>query len=1018
MKSKLTKMKPKELGNLKFKEAKMIVKKDLELLNKEGEEASTFFIITEFDYDDKKAAPLFVIGELKGEWKKFAREKVKPPHKNSSTGTCSISSDGETLTLNIKKGKAKPKAIEKALSKGSLKIIPTNITNLVFTEETIEDSKISSFENTEEETANDDIYRRIVEQSKEYKNILEDDTTERFEKIDFIENLIANWQAKFQTEITKDAVFISKSKKINQLKEQLNQERVAMQLATRTEIQSIQPIEEDWSDYKSSGNLKAGIEHLSDLEYRIDTLTDIEADITAWNENNPPPLANKEKDNKKILDAILVDLSKQVEELKQQLPDARKAHTKLMLTTLSEASDKRKKELAEDPVFLLEMARTIPVAEINKAREFLGLDPIIIEKDEEGKIGMAGSEWNDPEIEKAFSTFEKVVTFSADVVHRNDPEIHTIKIEFPAGATVQKLGENPFKLGGAYAFDLISEDKVTGRVEMKAGKDTYYGQKTDSLGISRFEKTVLPLFNGKPSKNDIYQGGLGDCYLLAAVTSLVNKDPQAIMDMMLDRGDRVTVRLFHITIDAKTKKKQFKARYFDIEKSVVQYGTNTDQYAKQVLWVQILEKAYAAGNFTGLFSNYVGDLTKEGKYKSIESGLAAFSYEFLTGREATIWFHEPRTPKDFVATGLKDTERSKGNSGVDGVNLPWGTNELSALGNVKVPNDYKKLTSYNILGKDIGKVKLWFQFVKKNSINQLFKREYDGVYNGQITIDDFDQLFQGKMKDADEKDIAGLPSLDAACAKDMLDWIKSEKLYPGKRGAGVYSALQLDMFTKIKDALANKELVSLGSKKKVGRDTDGVGHSGGEALSGGLAGGHGYTIINTREPKPLKELLLRNPWGKEVQENIKVADRIKEIEPILPKILQQEAGKYKRDVFKVQTERKAAKIAYDNEDPKNVAKKAQLKKDYEDLLKEDNEMVIRYQNLLKGHNPEGWEGKFTYFQTEYDKTLKYLQKLRRIDPNALISKQVKQSKQKNTEDGEFWLLLDDLTHRFKRVYVG
>jgi len=120
----------------------------------------------------------------------------------------------------------------------------------------------------------------------------------------------------------------------------------------------------------------------------------------------------------------------------------------------------------------------------------------------------------------------------------------------------------------------------------------------------------------------------------------------------------VTVRLFHVTID-KSKKKHFKAKYFNIEKSIVKYGKDKDQYSKQVLWVQILEKAYAAGNFTGIFKTYSGDLTNDGEYKDIASGHAAFSYELLTGREAVIWGYQPKTMKDFAVTELKDTKNKR-----------------------------------------------------------------------------------------------------------------------------------------------------------------------------------------------------------------------------------------------------------------------------------------------------------------------------------------------------------------------
>lgn len=54
-----------------------------------------------------------------------------------------------------------------------------------------------------------------------------------------------------------------------------------------------------------------------------------------------------------------------------------------------------------------------------------------------------------------------------------------------------------------------------------------------------------PLFPHEPSMNDVKQAALGDCYLQAAVSTLVMNDPQKLKETMVDNGDgTVTVRFY------------------------------------------------------------------------------------------------------------------------------------------------------------------------------------------------------------------------------------------------------------------------------------------------------------------------------------------------------------------------------------------------------------------------------------------------------------------------------------------
>jgi hypothetical protein len=1023
MKSKLTRMKPEELGNLKFKEAKMIVKKDLANLQKAGSEGATFFVITEFNYADKEGGPLLVVGDLKGEWKKFAKEQIKPPHKNTAVGSCFMNEDGTTLTLNLERGKAKPKMIEKALTKGALKIVPSTVTNVVFNET----PKLASDEQIDatDELSSSDIkkdtkYKEVLAAANEYKGIEVDKTQKRLQKISEIDDLILEWE-KENIPTGGDAEKDKRNATLQKLRGQLYSHRLNIQMENRPGPEPIDQLKKAWEDYNKRPKV-TGVDALADIEDRNDTVRDLAEDILAWIARNPAPYSKKEKPVKAELDKILTAVNTEINRLAEELPKARVAHVKAMLDKITSASPEDKEKLKEDEMFMFELSRTVPTAQINDARKLLGLDPVPEERG--GTAPSAGDQevWDNPEIQEAFKDFAKFTTFEVAVDHRENPEIEkTIKLL--SGTYIWEEGKtsaDKFQIDSTYHFTLDSEDS-DGNLKLKFDSDppTYYYCAKASVGAETHYKTLDPstkLFPETPSKNHVIQGGLGNCYLLAALTSLVNKDPKAIEDMMLDKGKTVTVRLFDVKVNATDGTKTFTAKYFNVDKSIVMSTENKDEYAKTYLWVQMLEKAYAAGGFSGTFNDYKNNLNAAGTYAGTEGGHISFSFEVLTGRAAELLAYIANSPKDFCTTGIPVNERGKveGNDRLTGQSLPWGTDELTI---VAAPgNTYNQTNSYSIFGNDMTKTVKWFQYVATGDIDKLFNREHSGGYDGQITIDDFEQLFQGKMKDANDDDVTALTVLDAGVAADMLKWIKDNKLYPGKRGSGIYSTLQLTMFKDIKDALDANKMVGLGSKTKVGRKTDGTGHSGGEAISGGLVGGHAYSVLNTREKDPIKELEIRNPWASTVQKNLTVADRMKELEKAMFALLKKEAQELKPTFDELKSKTKDAKAKYEAE--KDEDQKELLKVEFEEwaqkykTIKERMEAYINPDNVLK------YNGLLPTHKGDYDKAFAEHTQLKKKDSTELISKELETSDEVGQEAGEFWLLLDDLTRRFSSVHIG
>ena len=108
----------------------------------------------------------------------------------------------------------------------------------------------------------------------------------------------------------------------------------------------------------------------------------------------------------------------------------------------------------------------------------------------------------------------------------------------------------------------------------------------------------VPLRSAGAFYKDVHQGGVGDCYLLAAFGALASSNPSAIENMFHDDGDGTwTVRFYadgtpdYVTVD-RDLPYQGNVPFYAGVGGTVSSGTN-------VLWVAMAEKAYAEWAETG-----------------------------------------------------------------------------------------------------------------------------------------------------------------------------------------------------------------------------------------------------------------------------------------------------------------------------------------------------------------------------------------------------------------------------------
>ena len=168
--------------------------------------------------------------------------------------------------------------------------------------------------------------------------------------------------------------------------------------------------------------------------------------------------------------------------------------------------------------------------------------------------------------------------------------------------------------------------------------DSYFGWGSGTP-VCHYEAISGTLFGeGGPSYLDMAQGRLGTCYFNSTLGAIAATNPSAIKNMIVNNGDDTwTVRFYADgKADYVTVNRQLPV---DSEGKLVFDGYGLDyQNSDNVLWLPLLEKAYAQWNETGKEIRANSSLEGNNTYASINGGLSnnVFPQLLMSSRQQSL----------------------------------------------------------------------------------------------------------------------------------------------------------------------------------------------------------------------------------------------------------------------------------------------------------------------------------------------------------------------------------------------
>jgi hypothetical protein len=192
-----------------------------------------------------------------------------------------------------------------------------------------------------------------------------------------------------------------------------------------------------------------------------------------------------------------------------------------------------------------------------------------------------------------------------------------------------------------------------------------------------------PLFAVGPKYSDARQGSLGDCYFIASLASLADKDPRVIQQMIAPMGDGTYAVRFY---------RGAQAAYVRVDGKLPAYGGRpiyADLGPGGQTWVALAEKAYAQFRYN------------QNSYDSLAGGWMSDVYRAVTGAAIADLFFNYTTPAigpalaAHLAAGHAVTAATKAVA-----NVPFVGNHAYMVKSIETSGGQTWVTVYNPWGVD------------------------------------------------------------------------------------------------------------------------------------------------------------------------------------------------------------------------------------------------------------------------------------------------------------------------------
>jgi len=176
-----------------------------------------------------------------------------------------------------------------------------------------------------------------------------------------------------------------------------------------------------------------------------------------------------------------------------------------------------------------------------------------------------------------------------------------------------------------------------------AGGDTATGKASTTVGV--YSKTTGSLYENGITPNDVKQGAIGDCFMVAALVTVADVKPSAISEMIISNGvNSITgtqtwgVRLYDDKGKAHWVTVNDMLPVAESGSTSLIFGANPTQNLNGEIWVPLLEKAYVQANTLNILPR--GETVGLNAYWAVEGGFGDPLANILGGGKVTAYLYE------------------------------------------------------------------------------------------------------------------------------------------------------------------------------------------------------------------------------------------------------------------------------------------------------------------------------------------------------------------------------------------